>query len=70
MNLIAELKAEHLRLRARLRKIEQALKVLKGLSLNGIARPVKRTRISLAGRRRIAAAQRLRWARIKRTKRH
>jgi hypothetical protein len=55
--IVKELKAERSRLDA-------AINALEGVSSNG-AGPRKRGTMSLAGRRRIAAAQRARWAKFK-----
>jgi len=49
-------------------RIDSAIKALQGIgSISGKQR--KRGGISVAGRKRIAAAQRARWAKIKRAKR-
>ena len=56
--MVRELKAERSRLDA-------AINALEAVSING-ARRSKRGNISLAGRRRIAEAQKKRWAKFKR----
>jgi len=72
MDIIDHLKGRRERLKHELRQVEKALESLRGISLNDLRKVARRSqKISLAGRRRIAAAQRLRWARIKaRGKKH
>jgi len=68
MDIVATLKAEELKLQEQLTGIQAAIRALAGLSSNGNVTRGKRLGISAAGRARIAAAQRKRWAKIKRSK--
>ena len=54
-------------LRAEVKKLRNAIKVLTKLSgpVAVAAKPARKRKISAAGRRAIAAAQRARWAKIK-----
>lgn len=76
LELTSTLKAltgQRARLQAELTKLDKAITVLRDLSstrpgMNGRARKqVKRT-LSAAARRKIAAAQRLRWAKVRQAK--
>ena len=60
---VRDLETERNRLQAQLKKIDSAISVLSGLSSARGRLP--RRKISAAGRKRIAAAQRARWARWK-----
>jgi len=60
---VRDLETERNRLHAQLKTIDSAISVLSGLSSSRGRRP--RRKISAAGRKRIAAAQRARWARWK-----
>ena len=59
-SVIKELEQERKRLSIQLKRISQALSLLSGTSSNGTRRTM-----SAAGRARIAAAQRARWAKMK-----
>ncbi len=65
---LAELRAERDRARKEMQKLDEAIRVIQDLhrGARGGARSGKRTtrRISVAGRARIAAAQRARWAKV------
>ena len=50
------------------RKLEMAISTLAGLSVKAVAKPVRKRRMSAAGRRAIAAAARARWAKIRAAK--
>jgi len=68
-SVIKQLRQERARLEGELHRVTAALNTfgkafLKGSKRGLVAAPKKRT-ISLAGRRRIAAAQRARWARVR-----
>ncbi|PWT79032.1 MAG: hypothetical protein C5B59_00540 [Bacteroidetes bacterium] len=66
MNVVAALKSERSRLQEQLDAIDKALKVV--TSLNGASRKgtrKARRSMSAAGRRRIVAAQKARWAKWK-----
>jgi hypothetical protein len=67
-NVVEQLETERIRLQNELQKISAALTAFGRVYLDGgipsKARAKRRT-ISLAGRRRIAAAQRARWAKLK-----
>jgi len=62
-SVVNQLRQERNRLSSRMEALNRAISALDGVSTNG----ARRTRgISAAGRARIAAAQKARWARIKR----
>jgi hypothetical protein len=66
--LIADLKMEDRRLGQELKRVRRALAVLRGLGNangNGMAGPRVRRRLSAAARKRIADAQRARWAKFR-----
>jgi hypothetical protein len=64
-SVISELQKERRRLEDQLRRVAAALTAFGNVYMNG-SRPTRKKRtISAAGRKRIAAAQRARWARIK-----
>src|SRR5260370_12825656 len=64
-SVISELQKERKRLEDELHRVTAALTAFGNVYLNG-SRPTRKTRtISTVGRKRIAAAQRARWARIK-----
>lgn len=65
MDIVATLKREEARLQKRLTGIQGAIKALVGVSSNGNSTGSKRCGMSAAGRARIAAAQRKRWAKFK-----
>ena len=60
---LAQLEQERTRLTSQLGRLNSAISALTGVSYEG-TRPKRRT-ISAAGRAKIAAAQRLRWAKAK-----
>lgn len=67
---VQHLRSEQQRLQKKLQRIEEALSALGSLNHRGPGRPrgsqkVRRRRMSAAGRARIAAAQRARWAKIR-----
>jgi hypothetical protein len=72
--IVDQLQSERVRLEGELRRVSAALTAFGKAYVNGGTRPVKsapvqRTRsISAAGRKRIAAAQRARWAKIRAAK--
>jgi|tagenome__1003787_1003787.scaffolds.fasta_scaffold20414441_1 hypothetical protein len=65
MDIVATLKQEEAKLQKKLNGIRGAIKALAGVNSNGNSTSTKRRRMSAAGRARIAAAQRKRWAKIK-----
>jgi hypothetical protein len=65
MDIVATLKREEVKLLKRLTGIQGAIKALVGVNGNGNSNGSKRRGLSAAGRARIAAAQRKRWAKIK-----
>ena len=67
---ISSLQLEDRRLEVELKRVRQALAVLRGLNGNngrGLGHVVKR-RLSAAARKRIADAQRARWAKVRAAK--
>jgi hypothetical protein len=64
MDIVVALKREEAKLQRKLTGIQGAIRALVGVSSNGNSTGKKRS-ISAAGRARIAAAQRKRWAKIK-----
>jgi hypothetical protein len=67
-SVISELQKERKRLEDELHRVAAALTAFGNVYMHG-SRPTRKTRIiSAAGRKRIAAAQRARWAKIKRQK--
>lgn len=64
---LVQLQDERKRKQSELKRLENAISALRGVSHNNVksiaGRP--RRRLSLAARRRIAAAQRARWAKFK-----
>ena len=64
-SVISELQKERTRLEDELRRVTAALTVFGNVYLHGSRPTRKRGTISVAGRKRIAAAQRARWAKIK-----
>lgn len=65
MDIVATLKQEEAKLQKKLNGIRGAIKALAGVNSNGNSTSTNRRRMSAAGRARIAAAQRKRWAKIK-----
>ena len=69
--IIIDLQNEDKRLEGELKQVRGALSVLRGLALKGngsrsiVGRLVRRRRLSAAARKRIADAQRARWAKWK-----
>lgn len=61
---VLELKKERAYAQKKVEQLDAAIKVLGGLAGLGRRRP--RRKISAAGRRRIAEAQRARWAKVRR----
>jgi hypothetical protein len=60
---LGDLKSENRRLEGELKRVRSAISVLRGLSLtNGRASGRPRRKLSAAARKRIADAQRARWA--------
>ena len=66
VSVVAGLRTERDHLKRQLDKLDQALAVLGGL--NGASGGGTRRTMSLAARRRIAAAQRARWAKVRAAK--
>jgi len=64
MDILAQLKAERDKAAQQVSALDTAIRALSGLNSTG-ARPGRRT-MSAAARARIAAAQRARWAKVKR----
>ena len=63
---VRELRREKDRVQSELQRISNALDALQRLGRRELKREVKKVRrISAAGRKRIAAAQRARWAKLK-----
>lgn len=63
---VKSLAAEQRTLQSKLTQIEAAIAALRGVSQNGRSQGVRPKRfLSVAARRRIAAAQRARWAKYK-----
>jgi len=64
-SVVSQLEQERARLEYELRRVTAALTTFGKVYLQGRKRPTRKKRtMSPAGRRRIAAAQRARWARI------
>ena len=61
---LKSLRSERTRTRKKLRQLEKAIAVLRGLSTNSTPRTGRRRRMSASARRKIAAAQRKRWAKF------
>ena len=69
-NIVRELQSQRDQLQAELQTLDEAIRVVEQLNgrgtRNGVSRPLGSSRhISAAGRARIAAAQRARWAKAK-----
>jgi hypothetical protein len=73
MDVIAALQAEATKLKKQLDTVLHAMQLLGGGKSKSKTKsktlPIKRRRISAAGRARIAAAQKARWAKVRATKR-
>jgi len=66
MDIIAQLKAERDKAARQVNALDIAIRALSGLNRSGVGSAAgPRPRISVAGRARIAAAARARWARVK-----
>jgi hypothetical protein len=65
--ILTDLQSQRKQIQHELRRIETAIQAMKSLNGATPAKPGRRRRgrISAAGRRRIAAAQRARWAKIR-----
>jgi hypothetical protein len=63
-DMLETLRSERVRARKELRKLEKAITVLRHWSTNSTPIRGKRRRMSAAARRKIAAAQRKRWAKF------
>jgi hypothetical protein len=65
--LLVQLQTERKRMQAELQQLDNAIRALSGLNRrSGAARPQRI--LSVAARRRIAAAQRARWAKVRQQK--
>jgi hypothetical protein len=62
------LQRERKRMQDEIRSLDGAIGALKGLTTRGNGGGLGRPRLSLAARRRIAAAQRARWAKVRQQK--
>ena len=68
-DLLTQLQAERKRVQSELRRMDSAIRALRGVAgKNHAARSGVRRTLSLAARRRIAAAQRARWAKVRQMK--
>jgi hypothetical protein len=68
-SVVSQLQRERIRLADELHRVTAALTAFGRVYVNGPATRKKRT-ISVAGRKRIAAAQRARWAKVRAAKKH
>ena len=64
--IVQQLKKERANARQMVARLDEALKALK--HLGGVVSAPRRRRLSVAGRKRIAAAQRARWAKVRKQK--
>jgi hypothetical protein len=73
-SVVGQLQKERLRLANELRRVTAALTAFGKVYVNSgkpnTTTPRKKTNISAAGRKRIAAAQKARWAKIRAAKKH
>jgi hypothetical protein len=69
-SVVGQLQKERSRLADELRRVTAALTAFGKVYVSGPTATRKRRTISAAGRKRIAAAQRARWAKIKAGKKH
>jgi hypothetical protein len=69
-SVVNQLQNERLRLADELHRVTAALTAFGKVYVNGPAVTRKKRTISAAGRKRIAAAQRARWAKVKAGKKH
>ena len=67
-NAVNALVAEHRSLQSKLSRVEAAISALREVSNGRVGAMRPKRVLSLAARRRIAAAQRARWAKVKRGK--
>jgi len=67
-DVIRTLRSERALARKHVKKLEKAIAVLRGLSTNSTPRNGRRRRMSASARRKIAAAQRKRWAKVRSAK--
>lgn len=65
MDILQTLRSERIKLQSELNKLDGAIKALGGTSFGGIQKGTKRPTMTATGRARIAAAQRARWAKVK-----
>ena len=65
--IVTQLQAQRKQTRHQLKRLDEAIAAVQNVGRRGGKRRAKR-KISMAGRRRIAAAQRARWAKFKRNK--
>jgi hypothetical protein len=69
-SVVSQLQTERMRLADELRRVTAALTAFGKVYVNGPTATRKKRTISAAGRKRIAAAQKARWARIRAGKKH
>ena len=69
-SVVNQLQKERSRLAGELRRVTEALTAFGKVYVGGPTATSKKRTISAAGRKRIAAAQRARWARVKAGKKH
>jgi hypothetical protein len=69
-SVVSQLQLERTRLADELRRVTAALTAFGKVYVNGPAVARKKRTISAAGRKRIAAAQRARWAKVRTGKKH
>jgi hypothetical protein len=69
-SVVGQLQKERSRLADELRRVTAALTAFGKVYVSGPAATRKKRTISAAGRKRIAAAQRARWARVRAGKKH
>lgn len=69
-SVVDQLQKERTRLADELRRVTAALTAFGKVYVNGPTTTHKKRTMSVAGRKRIAAAQRARWAKVKAAKKH
>ena len=69
LDVVAILRTQHREAQASVSRLDEAIRVLEQLGGKGPGRRLG-SRMSAAGRRRIAAAQRKRWAKLRLVKKH
>jgi len=69
-SVVSQLQRERIRLADELHRVTAALTAFGRVYVNGPKATRKKRSISLAGRKRIAAAQRARWAKVRAGKKH